>query len=317
MMADACVVTYKLTEPTELQRSLKTFRLKFVPLQPDHFEGTVTSIDFGAFKLEILHTSPALIIGRVETGRLGCLTMLEDVGHSKWDGRPLDPCDFATLGSNASLVGSFHDRLACVFVSANENEAEWIPASWRERIANQSSRAPVERATKAAHAQLVECVHSAEEMACATPNKICVSMRDSLMAAATNLFAPTNSKRSTNRRAERRQRVVRLVDEYLCANPARPVYTNDLCRAVGVSSSALHEAFHAVLDISTHRYLKLRRMSLVRAALLSPTEQWHSVKAAALSNGFWHLSQFAQDYRGIYGELPSATLARTKPCAFD
>jgi hypothetical protein len=34
------------------------------------------------------------------------------------------------------------------------------------------------------------------------------------------------------------------------------------------------------------------------------------VKSIALSHGFWHLGQFAHDYRATFGEAPSETLAR-------
>jgi AraC family ethanolamine operon transcriptional activator len=36
------------------------------------------------------------------------------------------------------------------------------------------------------------------------------------------------------------------------------------------------------------------------------------VKAVALSHGFWHLGQFAHDYRVSFGESPSETLARAQ-----
>jgi AraC family transcriptional regulator, ethanolamine operon transcriptional activator len=36
------------------------------------------------------------------------------------------------------------------------------------------------------------------------------------------------------------------------------------------------------------------------------------VKAVALSHGFWHLGQFAHDYRVAFGEAPSETLARAR-----
>jgi AraC family ethanolamine operon transcriptional activator len=38
-----------------------------------------------------------------------------------------------------------------------------------------------------------------------------------------------------------------------------------------------------------------------------------TVTRVALDWGFEHLSQFARDYRGVYGETPSATLRRTRP----
>jgi AraC family ethanolamine operon transcriptional activator len=44
--------------------------------------------------------------------------------------------------------------------------------------------------------------------------------------------------------------------------------------------------------------------------LLSPAAPYRSVKAAALSCGFWHLGQFSRDYRLTFGELPSETLVR-------
>ena len=36
------------------------------------------------------------------------------------------------------------------------------------------------------------------------------------------------------------------------------------------------------------------------------------VKSVALTHGFWHLGQFAHDYRATFGEMPSETLARAR-----
>jgi AraC family transcriptional regulator, ethanolamine operon transcriptional activator len=139
-------------------------------------------------------------------------------------------------------------------------------------------------------------------------------LRSAILDTVRDLLAPANA-RDGPRARERpmRQRLVREADNYLRANPARPVYTDDICAALGTSATRLHQAFSSTFGISPHRYLKLRRMGMVRAALLSRSGPWHSVKAAALSHGFWHLGQFARDYRDLYGETPSGTLARTRP----
>lgn len=76
--------------------------------------------------------------------------------------------------------------------------------------------------------------------------------------------------------------------------------------ATAAGCAALREA---EIGISPHRYLKMRRMGMVRAALRSRGGPWHSVKAIALSNGCWHLGQLARDYRAIYGEAPSQVLS--------
>jgi AraC family ethanolamine operon transcriptional activator len=37
----------------------------------------------------------------------------------------------------------------------------------------------------------------------------------------------------------------------------------------------------------------------------------HSVKDVTETWGFWHWSRFSQDYRRLFGELPSVTARRT------
>jgi transcriptional regulator GlxA family with amidase domain len=48
---------------------------------------------------------------------------------------------------------------------------------------------------------------------------------------------------------------------------------------------------------------------LVRRALRGAQPGKHLVKTIALGHGFWHLGRFAQDYRALFGETPSETLA--------
>jgi AraC-like DNA-binding protein len=100
------------------------------------------------------------------------------------------------------------------------------------------------------------------------------------------------------RRPRAWRRIVVAADEYL------------LCAALGVSPGGLSAAFQGTFGISPHRFLKLRRMAMVRSLLHCPDGPVQLVKSVALSHGFWHLGQFAIDYRAMYGEMPSETLAR-------
>jgi AraC-like DNA-binding protein len=58
-----------------------------------------------------------------------------------------------------------------------------------------------------------------------------------------------------------------------------------------------------------YRYLRLRRLSAVRRLLLAGNKPLQ-IKACALSNGFWHMGEFAALYAAQFGEAPSMTLAR-------
>ena len=62
-----------------------------------------------------------------------------------------------------------------------------------------------------------------------------------------------------------------------------------------------------VLGTTPIKYLRSLRLNSVRRALrqAAPGE---TIQDIASHWGFWHLSQFAQDYKHLFGELPSATL---------
>ena len=58
-------------------------------------------------------------------------------------------------------------------------------------------------------------------------------------------------------------------------------------------------------------HIKYLRMSRVRHDLLNFSSQnSESIIEVVAIHGFWHMGQFAADYRRIYGELPSETLRR-------
>jgi AraC family ethanolamine operon transcriptional activator len=145
------------------------------------------------------------------------------------------------------------------------------------------------------------------------------SLRASLLDAAHDLIAGPDSDGEARimRASPARHRITCAADDYLRADPARPIYTEDLCRALGVSAARLAEAFNATFGMSAHRFLKLRRLAMVRTALRSceGDAQAPLVKTVALSHGFWHLGQFSRDYRAMYGEPPSETLARARSLA--
>jgi AraC-like DNA-binding protein len=58
-----------------------------------------------------------------------------------------------------------------------------------------------------------------------------------------------------------------------------------------------------------HRYLRLKRLWLVRKRLLTGQI---SVKACALEYGFWHMGDFSRGYQAHFGETPSQTLAQAR-----
>jgi len=108
----------------------------------------------------------------------------------------------------------------------------------------------------------------------------------------------------------RRQHIVEQVKEYLRIHQDSAVTISDLCSLCHVSRRTLQYSFETILGISPLRYLRLSRLNGARRELMS--NQKKTIADIAAHWGFWHLSQFTQDYKQLFGELPSVTLYKNK-----
>lgn len=83
----------------------------------------------------------------------------------------------------------------------------------------------------------------------------------------------------------------------------------DICEALGVSARTLQYAFREYIGLSPVAYLRVCRLNRVRAELAASDPQSSTITQVAMRFGFLHLGRFAGDYKRMFGESPSATLA--------
>ena len=107
----------------------------------------------------------------------------------------------------------------------------------------------------------------------------------------------------------RRRHIVDSAKEFMLARIAETITVADLCIALGVSRRTLQYSFKEVLGINPVRFLRATRLNGVRRDLKSAGERARSVQDAAANWGFWHLGHFVTEYKQMFGELPSETLA--------
>jgi AraC family ethanolamine operon transcriptional activator len=137
------------------------------------------------------------------------------------------------------------------------------------------------------------------------------AIRESLLGFIDGVFAEIVPMRWASLANSTRQwAIFRQIRDVLEASLGRPIYSEELATQVGVSVRSMHDAILRYHGMSLHRYLRLRRLWLVRRRLLAGAE---SVKAIALAFGFWHLGDFSASYRLQFGETPSQTLAKSRP----
>jgi transcriptional regulator GlxA family with amidase domain len=108
----------------------------------------------------------------------------------------------------------------------------------------------------------------------------------------------------------RHDAIVARLEEFLEANPDTPLYLTEICAAIGVAERTLRGACEEHLGMGPIRYLSLRRMHLVRRALLRADPSTATVTRLATDHGFWELGRFSVAYRTLFGESPSESLRR-------
>jgi len=122
-----------------------------------------------------------------------------------------------------------------------------------------------------------------------------------------------DSEGDEDRAAQRKHAAImrrfhRVVEEHL----GEPLYVPELCTEVGASLRTLNTCCHEHLGMGPKRYLLLRRMHMVRQVLRQSTLADTTVTEASTRYGFWQLGRLAGEYKALFGESPSDTLARVK-----
>jgi AraC family ethanolamine operon transcriptional activator len=111
--------------------------------------------------------------------------------------------------------------------------------------------------------------------------------------------------------AERPQ-VLALALSAIRQRPADVLTISDLRRSTGASDRTLHYAFVERYGLPPARFMKAYRLNGARRDLGRLGSQEAKISDVANDWGFWHLGQFAKDYRRWFGELPSETSRRNQ-----
>lgn len=102
-----------------------------------------------------------------------------------------------------------------------------------------------------------------------------------------------------------RQRTVEQVREFILQHPDTLVSIPDLCQRFHLSRRALQNSVEDITGLAPLAFMRALRLNAVRRQLRTHPG---AVGDAAYAWGFNHLSQFAQDYRKLFGMRPSETV---------
>lgn len=109
-----------------------------------------------------------------------------------------------------------------------------------------------------------------------------------------------------------RKRLVDRACALMLSAPEQPMTILNICKGVGASRRKLNYCFQDVLGSNPIHYLRAVRLNRVRRELKQCLNERVGVYDIAVKWGFWHFSQFSQDYKRHFTELPSETLRRAR-----
>ncbi|MCX2900492.1 AraC family transcriptional regulator [Pseudomonas mandelii] len=131
--------------------------------------------------------------------------------------------------------------------------------------------------------------------------------RMEVMDVVFRLLLPVDPPHATARHNRDHQEIIRRALELLEVLEVQTVYTEDICQATCASERTVRNVFNQYLGMSPHRYLMIRRLHAIRAAIRHAGPQ-DTVTSICARFGVWDFGRLASLYRQYFGTLPAQSL---------
>lgn len=153
----------------------------------------------------------------------------------------------------------------------------------------------------------------AEYPDCLNNDQVRASLKDRVLAAMVRFDStPVHVDSSTRAARASRRIAVQLACDFIHSSLSEPLRLSELCRHANLKIRALEYGFREVTGLTPVAYVRSLRLNAARRALQQGgVKESRSISEIALDTGFWHLSQFAMDYRRFFGETPTETRRRS------
>lgn len=223
--------------------------------------------------------------------------------HMTWRGHSVDGSNFTAFPLGGELNAITGDDFDIFTVSVPDSKL----ASLAERADFQGleKRLNAEEVLQADTMQLIrlrQCLHRIIQPFIINREELKEQILLLLIEAINQEF----QSQETQRKSARRQHAAQQVDRLILSRPEDPYSIRELSRLTQVSERTLEYAFSELYGIKPKAYVNRIRLNQVRKLIRQGGCK--GITDAANAWGFWHMGQFARDYRKLFGELPSDTL---------
>jgi AraC-like DNA-binding protein len=303
------------TDPFPYQSAIRATDVELYPTTRGKFSAELTQINLHQLWMQRFHEKlPEVYASRIRPGRrvIGFLTAANQptLQHC---GMNLSPGDIVICNRDVMHQRSEGDcRFGAMSLATDDFDAACIAIAGHEF--SEPPLTHLVRPSPDLMSRLVKLHEMVGEIAKITPDilalpEVARSLEQELVRLMIRCVTEGESSgMSTGGR--RHDTIVARFEEFLEANPDQPLYLTEICAAIGVAERTLRVACEEHLGMGPIRYLSLRRMHLVRRALLRADPSTATVTRLATDHGFWELGRFSVAYRALFDESPSESLRR-------
>ncbi|GAA3560291.1 MULTISPECIES: helix-turn-helix domain-containing protein [Marinobacter] len=286
-------------------RYLSRWHQEYDQISPGHFHGRIDELHLGDLQVYRESTSQALRqqcqvwsdslwIG-IPSQHAECRINGQALGRNDLFCRPGDTLFELVTPPEQEILGLVVPRQALQAVA----EAQGIALS--PAILEHQPRLTLPHNTRQQLSYLIR------RLSCADTSQFSGRIhRDLLLTALLEVLAQDTPTPSVAPSYRHRRTVVDTIKAYMDSHDEGPLTVTELCKVACVSRRTLQYSFESILGISPVQFLRVTRLNRVKRRLTAPDTT--TVSDAAASQGFYHLSQFAADYKQLFGETPSTTL---------
>jgi AraC family transcriptional regulator, ethanolamine operon transcriptional activator len=256
--------------------------------------------------------------GSLGTGQLAMAVMAGISGNgASLNGQRVD-CHGLMVGRGDDIDLYRPPNVELVGLVADMSLVEpWRQSAWAERPAPWLDQQVVvwtqAGTSERLHQQLTSVLQEVARTPAVLENHAAVlRLRDSLLSEWLAAL-PGDVEIAGLRAAAMRRTFVSRARDVILSQPGISYSMPELCHRIGASQRKLGYCFQCVLGTSPARYLKLLRLNAAHLDLREAADPSLGVHEIAARWGFWHLGQFATDYKRHFAQLPSETLRRSRP----
>lgn len=307
-------VRHEFDDVDELAEVARSWDVDFRQLNRGPFEGRVTQVGGPQFQLAqvrlrgLIHQHGAAPAGLITVA----VPAVRDI-DLLWRGHTVCRDEILVFGPGGELESTSREDFNMLLVSIPEEPlltaARQVGIELPSRIV---SRLEVVACEPSAVADLRQCI--AAQLASMGHDRVAgdipTEARDPVAMLSDRIVRclMPSLRGSNDRRRSRRRRLIEEAVE-IARHRSRSIHTvRHLRRETGASERTLRRGFQERFGVSPKTYLQAQRLIGVRRRLRALTET-ERITDVANEWGFWHMGQFAADYRRHFGELPSETVA--------